>query len=66
MAARNLTALPKCVWPNQAKLKTTKINQLFTHYINNRGRQRIRTAVAGFADLCLATRPPDLNNMLQN
>jgi hypothetical protein len=25
-----------------------------------RGRERIRTAVQGFADLCLATRPPDL------
>ena len=24
------------------------------------GRERIRTAVRGFADLCLATRPPDL------
>lgn len=23
------------------------------------GRERIRTAVQGFADLCLATRPPD-------
>ena len=25
-----------------------------------RGRKRIRTAVRGFADLCLAARPPDL------
>ncbi len=25
------------------------------------GRERIRTAVQGFADLCLATRPRDLN-----
>ena len=24
-----------------------------------RGNERIRTAVRGFADLCLATRPPD-------
>ncbi len=26
-----------------------------------RGRERIRTAVQGFADLCLATRPRDQN-----
>lgn len=25
-----------------------------------RGRERIRTAVRGFADLCLTARPPDL------
>jgi hypothetical protein len=28
-----------------------------------RGRERIRTAVGGFADLCLATRPRDLEGL---
>ncbi len=31
-----------------------------------RGLERIRTAVEGFADLCLATRPRDHNMWLQS
>ena len=33
---------------------------IFLIYIKSGGRERIRTAVRGFADLCLATRPLDL------
>jgi hypothetical protein len=33
--------------------------ELLSHGIYIRGRERIRTAVRGFADLCLAARPPD-------
>jgi hypothetical protein len=28
------------------------------------GRERIRTAVRAFAELCLATRPPDPNHVI--
>lgn len=32
---------------------------MISFIVNKRGRKRIRTAVGGFADLSLATRPSD-------
>lgn len=41
----------------QGKLLTKKAPTFVDAF--RRGRERIRTAVRGFADLCLATRPRD-------
>ena len=41
------------------KWKTKKPVPVWSRFFCFGGRERIRTAVQGFADLCLATRPPD-------